>query len=74
MTGKPSSSLFLWGDGQKKEYRQWTGPKRKQSRPVEKDNVLEDRGREPRLASQYIYIWPGEEDPIEQGQEEDTVE
>jgi hypothetical protein len=44
MTGKPSSSPFLWGDGQKKEHRQWTGPKRKQPKPVEKDDVPEDRG------------------------------
>ncbi len=43
MTGKPSSSPFLWGDGQKKEHRQWTGPKRKQPKPVEEDDVPEER-------------------------------
>lgn len=43
MTGKPSSSPFLWGDGQKKEHRQWTGPKRKQPKPAEKDDVPEER-------------------------------
>jgi superfamily II DNA helicase RecQ len=47
MTGKPSSSPFLWGDGQKKEHRQWTGPKRKQRQPVERDDVPEGRGGEP---------------------------
>lgn len=30
-TGKIESSAFVWGDGQKKEYRQWTGPKKKQN-------------------------------------------
>ncbi len=46
MTGKPSSSPFLWGDGQKKEHRQWTGPKRKQPNPVERDDVPEERRAE----------------------------
>jgi RecQ family ATP-dependent DNA helicase len=56
VAGKPSSSPFLWGDGQKKEHRQWTGPKRKQreqrqeqqeqqQEPVEED-ALEERGEE----------------------------
>ncbi|KAK6591533.1 hypothetical protein H4I96_12323 [Botrytis cinerea] len=45
-TGKPSSSPFLWGDGQKKEHRQWTGPKRKQLKPVETDEHPEERRRE----------------------------
>jgi hypothetical protein len=48
------------------------GTKRKQPRAVEKDDVPEDRGRESRLASQYMHTWSGEEDTIEQ--EEDTVE
>jgi hypothetical protein len=43
MSGKPSSSPFLWGDGQKKEHRQWTGPKQRQQRA---DEVPEERGRE----------------------------
>jgi RecQ family ATP-dependent DNA helicase len=43
VSGKPSSSPFLWGDGQKKEHRQWTGPKRRQQRA---DEVPEERGRE----------------------------
>ncbi|KAK6599319.1 hypothetical protein H4I96_08523 [Botrytis cinerea] len=46
VTGKPSSSPFLWGDGQKKEHRQWTGPKRKQLKPVETDEHPEERRRE----------------------------
>jgi RecQ family ATP-dependent DNA helicase len=32
-TGEISSSPFLWGDSEKKEHRQWTGPKRRQPRP-----------------------------------------
>jgi len=42
MTGRDCSSPFLWGDGQKKEHRQWTGPKRKQQRG-EKDGVPQER-------------------------------
>jgi hypothetical protein len=30
VTGKASPSAFIWGDSQKKEHRQWTGPKRRQ--------------------------------------------
>jgi hypothetical protein len=33
-TGKISSSPFLWGDGEKKEHRQWTGPSRRRSSPA----------------------------------------
>ena len=45
ITGKPSSSPFLWGDSQKKEHRQWTGPKRRKQEVVE---VPEEReGAEP---------------------------
>ena len=46
MTGKPSSSPFLWGDSQKKEHRQWTGLKRKQQKSRERGDVLEERGGE----------------------------
>jgi RecQ family ATP-dependent DNA helicase len=46
MTGKPSSSPFLWGDGQKKEHRQWTGPKRKQQKARESDDVSRERERD----------------------------
>ncbi|KAK6591474.1 hypothetical protein H4I95_12188 [Botrytis cinerea] len=42
MTGKPSSSPFLWGDGKKKEHRQWTGPKRQQQKARESDDVPEN--------------------------------
>jgi RecQ family ATP-dependent DNA helicase len=44
IAGKPSASPFLWGDGEKKEHRQWTGPKRKQQKSRESDDV--SRGRE----------------------------
>ena len=30
VSGRKSDSAFLWGNGQKKEHRQWTGPKRRQ--------------------------------------------
>lgn len=46
VTGKPSSSPFLWGDSQKKEHRQWTGPKRKQQKSRERDDIPEERGGE----------------------------
>ncbi|KAK6591364.1 hypothetical protein H4I95_12233 [Botrytis cinerea] len=46
MTGKPSSSPFLWGDGKKKEHRQWTGPKRKQQKARESDDVSRERERD----------------------------
>ncbi|KAK5279582.1 hypothetical protein LTR40_007588 [Exophiala xenobiotica] len=39
ITGKPSSSPFVWGDGEKKEHRQWTGPKRRQTTSGEGDDV-----------------------------------
>jgi RecQ family ATP-dependent DNA helicase len=46
ITGKPSSSPFLWGDGEKKEHRQWTGPKRKQQKARESDDVSRERERD----------------------------
>ncbi|KAK6591426.1 hypothetical protein H4I95_12206 [Botrytis cinerea] len=46
MTGKPSSSPFLWGDGKKKEHRQWTGPKRQQQKARESDDVSRERERD----------------------------
>ena len=46
MTGKPSSSPFLWGDGQKKAHRQWTGPKRKQYNSRESDDVSREGKRD----------------------------
>ena len=35
MTRKPSSSPFLWGDSQRKEHRQWTGPRRRPREAME---------------------------------------
>jgi len=35
----------LWGDSQKKKHRQWTGPKRKQQKPRESDDVSRERER-----------------------------
>jgi len=46
ITGKPSSSPFLWGDGEKKEHRQWTGPKRKQQKSRESNDVSRERERD----------------------------
>ena len=46
ITGKPSFSPFLWGDGEKKEHRQWTGPKQKQQTAKESDNVPKERERD----------------------------
>jgi hypothetical protein len=46
VTRKPSSSAFLWGDSEKKEHRQWTGPKQKQPKPIEGDNVSRARERD----------------------------
>jgi hypothetical protein len=45
VTGKPSSSPFLWGDGEKREYWQWTGLKRKQQKSREGDDVSRERER-----------------------------
>jgi len=33
ITGKPSSSPFLWGDSEKKEHRQWTDRSRSSRSP-----------------------------------------
>ena len=34
-TGSRNAGPFLWGDGAKKEHRQWTGPKRKPADDLE---------------------------------------
>ena len=46
ITGKISSSPFLWGDGEKKEYRQWTGPKRRQPPPPSRGEIRRERVQE----------------------------
>ena len=50
MTGKVASSAFIWGDAEKKEHRQWTGPdkegmKRKATRG-KKEKPREGEGKE----------------------------
>jgi hypothetical protein len=35
MTGEDHSSPFIWGNGEKREHRQWTGPTRKPSEAEE---------------------------------------
>jgi len=44
ITGKMESSAFLWGDGPKKEHRQWTGPRRKQGKDKERASDPVSRG------------------------------
>jgi RecQ family ATP-dependent DNA helicase len=51
MTGQVVSSAFIWGDGEKKEHRQWTGPKRKrgdepEARSEARSEGIGEAGRE----------------------------
>jgi superfamily II DNA helicase RecQ len=44
--GQRCNSAFLWGNGEKKEHRQWTGPKRGRRRDKEgKDKERDDESR-----------------------------
>ena len=59
MTGKVSSSPFLWGGGQKKEHRHWTGPQRKQPPSRRGDEPEQEKVQEPDPE--------GEDDPAQEG-------
>jgi hypothetical protein len=47
--GFEERSAFIWGDGEKKEYRNWTGPKKLQREEVDREErSREERNREER--------------------------
>ena len=45
MTGEKVCSAFIWGDAEKKEHRQWTGPRRKREAPRQERRDARREGR-----------------------------
>jgi hypothetical protein len=45
-TGRRCSSPFLWGDSEKKDHRQWTGPKRRRERDGERGHGIREETEE----------------------------
>ena len=62
VTGIFQSSLFLWGDGEKKGYRNWTGPRRgeEEDQPESQEGSQEPSQEQILVAQQKVYSWISE--------------